>query len=70
MTYVGTPRFAANPDGLVVTNSFYTVTPRQPLTAKEVAALVERLNAAAVKSVRKGQYAERRTPRQMETLEV
>jgi CBS domain-containing protein len=70
-TYVGIPRFVANPDGLVVTNSFYTVTPRQPMSAKEVASLVERLNAAAIKAAPKGkQYAERHTPRQMETLEI
>jgi hypothetical protein len=69
VTYVGKPRFAANPDGLVVTNALFTVTPRQPMNAKEIASLVERLNAAAERVAKGQHYSERRTPRQMEALD-
>ncbi len=68
-TYVGVPRFVANPDGLVVTNSLFMVTPRQNMIAKDILALVERLNAATAK-LRSSQLAARYTPRTLESLEV
>lgn len=68
-TYVGVPRFVTNPDGLVITNSLYTVTPRQTMTTKEVLALVERLNAAMEK-LPKQRFAERYSPRTLEALEI
>lgn len=68
-TYVGIPRFVANPDGLIITNSLYTATPRKNLNAKEIAALVERLNNAAAK-LPKPRFAARYSPRALEALSV
>lgn len=68
-TYTGVPRFVENPDDLVVTNSLYRVTPRQPMSKGEVQTLVERLNAAMAKRP-SSRFAERWTPRQMEALEI
>jgi hypothetical protein len=68
-TYVGVPRFVANPDGLVITNSLYTVTPRKKMTAEEIVSLVEQLNAAMSKlpkSLSGGRY----TPRTLEAIEI
>ena len=69
VTYVGVPRFIANPDGLVITNSLFAVNPRQQMSPKEVLALVERLNAATGKWP-KPRFAERYSPRQLEGAEV
>ncbi len=68
-TYVGAPRFVANPDGLVVTNSLFTVTPRQSMTAEDILTLVERLNAAAAR-LSSSQFAGRYSPRTLEALEI
>ena len=68
-SYVGIPRFVANPDGLVITNSLFTVTPRETLTPQEIVALVDRLNAAAAK-LPKERYSSRYTPRSLEQMEV
>lgn len=68
VTYVGIPRFVANPDGLVVTNSLYTLTPRSNLSFKEVLALVERLNTAT-STWKKPRYAHRYTPRELESID-
>lgn len=68
-TYVGIPKFVANPDGLVITNALYTVTPRQTMSAKEIVALVERLNGA-MKIFPKPRVAERFTPRTLESLDI
>jgi hypothetical protein len=68
-TYVGVPRFVANPDGLVITNSLYTVTPRKKMTAKEIVALVEQLNAAMSKLPR-ALFGGRYTPRTLEAIEI
>ena len=68
-TYVGIPRFVYNPDGLVITNALYTVTPRQNLTPEETLRLVERLNRSMV-GHHKTRFAERLTPRQFDVLEL
>jgi len=68
-TYVGVPRFVFNPDGLVITNALYTVTPRQNLSEKETLQLVERLNRA-VANRKKTHFSERLTPRQFDAIEV
>ena len=68
-TYVGPPRFVLNPDGLVITNALYTVTPRQNLNSKELLALVKQLNRVSEKR-KKGASAERLTPRQFEDIEI
>jgi hypothetical protein len=68
-TYVGTPRFVYNPDGLVITNALYTVTPRQTLSAKETLQLVDRLNQAMEKR-KKTRFADRLTPRQFDAIEL
>jgi hypothetical protein len=68
-TYVGVPRFVANPDGLVITNALYTVTPRQSMTAEEILALVDQLNAAMSKRA-KPRLAERFTPRELEGVGI
>lgn len=68
-TYTGVIRFVANPDGLVITNSLYTVKPRQPMTPKEIVALVERLNAASAR-IPKSRYSMRYTPRSLEQIEI
>lgn len=68
-TYVGTPRFAENPDDLVVMNSLYRISPRQPMTREQIQKLVERLNHATSKLAQR-RFAERWTPRQMEALEI
>lgn len=68
-SYTGVPRFVENPDGLVITNSLYRVTPRPPMNKDEIHALVERLNTAMERRER-ARYAERWTPRQMESLEI
>lgn len=68
-TYTGVPRFVENPDGLVITNSLYRVTPRQPMSAQEIRELVERLNAAMSRRP-PARFAERWTPRQLESIEV
>lgn len=68
-TYTGSPRFAENPDGLVVTNSLYRVTPRQPMSTLEIQELVKRLNAAMSRRPA-SLTGERWTPRQMEDLEI
>ncbi len=68
-TYVGTPRFVCNPDGLVITNALYTVTPRQKLNDKEIFEFVRRLNTATEKWPRT-RYSQRLTPRQFETVEI
>ena len=68
-TYVGIPRFIYNPDGLVITNSLYTVTPRQNLSEKETLQLIERLNGTTAKWP-KTQFAQRLTPRQFEALDL
>lgn len=67
--YVGVPRFVANPDGMVITNSLFTVTPRQEMNAKEILALVERLNAAMLR-LPTPMFAARYTPRTLEALEL
>jgi hypothetical protein len=69
VSYIGTPRFVANPDGLLITNALYTGTPRQNMTPREVLALVERLNAA-MKKRPKGPPAERFSPRQLEQIDI
>lgn len=66
-SYVGIPRFVANPDGLIITNALYTVTPRQNMGAQEVLALVERLNRAMSHRAR-GHSSDRFTPRQLEAI--
>lgn len=68
-TYVGIPRFVFNPDGLVVTNALYTITPRQNLSVQETLQLVERLNRSMV-GRQKGRFAERLTPRQFDALQL
>jgi hypothetical protein len=68
-TYVGVPRFVANPDGMVITNSLYTVTPREEMSAKEIVVLVERLNAATARLPTPSSAA-RYTPRTLESLEI
>jgi hypothetical protein len=68
-TYVGVPRFVLNPDGLVITNALYSVTPRQNLTEKETLRLVERLNRAML-NMQKPRYAARLTPRQFDAIEI
>ena len=68
-SYVGVPHFVANPDGLVITNSLYTVTPRQNLSEKAIAVLVDRLNAAIAKQPR-ATVAVRYTPWSLEALEI
>ena len=68
-TYVGVPRFVSNPDGLVITNSLYTVTPRKSMNQKDIAALVDRLNVAMARLPKKG-YAGRYTPKSLEALEI
>ena len=68
-SYVGTPRFVANPDGLVITNSLYGVTPRQDMNAKDIVAFVERLNAATAK-MPKQRFAQRYTPRELEAIPI
>lgn len=69
VTYVGAPRFVANPDGLVITNALYTVTPRQSMSPKEILTLVERLNAG-MKKLPQQRFAERYTPRSLEAIEI
>lgn len=69
VTYTGVPRFVENPDGLVITNSLYRVTPRHPMKQEEIAALVERLNTAMARRPTSG-FAERWSPRQLESLEI
>ena len=69
VTYVGIPRFIANPDGLVITNSLFAVNPRQQMSPEEILALVERLNTATAKWP-KPRFAERYSPRQLEAVEV
>lgn len=66
VSYVGSPRFVANPDGLLVTNALYTATPRQNMTTHEIMALVERLNAA----VKNRPGTLRYSPRQLEQVEI
>ena len=66
-TYVGIPRFVANPDGLIVTNALYKVIPRREMSQGETRSLVDRLNLA-VANLPKPRYAERWTPKQMESL--
>jgi hypothetical protein len=68
-TYVGIPRFVHNPDGLVITNALYTVTPRQNLSEKETLQLVHRLNSAMQKR-KKTRFAERLNPRQFDLIEL
>ncbi len=68
-TYVGVPRFVANPDGLVVTNALYTLTPRQNLSPPAILMLVERLNRVTAAWPRL-RHAERLSPRQFEALEI
>ena len=68
-SYVGTPRFVFNPDGLVITNSLYTVTPRQDLSETEIIALVARLNRA-MKKRPKTRFSEHLTPRQFDVIEI
>lgn len=68
-TYTGVPRFVANPDGLVITNSLYRLTPRQSMSGEEIQNLVDRLNAAMAKRPA-SRFAERWTPRQMEALDI
>jgi hypothetical protein len=68
-TYVGKPRFVANPDGLVVTNALYTVTPRRNMTPREILALVQRLNAAALR-IGESVKTQRYTPRSLESMEL
>lgn len=68
-TYVGTPRFVSNPDGLVITNSLYTVWPRENLAPKDILAFVEQLNAAMGK-LPTTRFASRYTPRELEALPV
>jgi len=68
-TYVGIPRFVHNPDGLVITNALYTVTPRQNLSEKETLQLVDRLNRAMEKR-KKTRFADRLTPRQFDAIEL
>lgn len=68
-SYVGTPRFVANPDALVITNSLYTLTPRKDMSPKEILALVERLNAAMARRP-KTRFADRFTPRELEQIEI
>ena len=68
-SYTGVPRFAANPDGLVITNALYTVTPRQNLTDQETLHLVERLNRAMAKHP-KSARASRLSPRQFDEIEI
>jgi hypothetical protein len=68
-TYVGQPRFYANPDGLIVTNALYTVTPRQKLDDKEIRALVDQLNAAT-ENLPKSRFVDRYSPRTLEALEI
>ena len=67
-TYVGVPRFVANPDALVITNALYAITPRQSMSNKEILTLVERLNASTAK-LSQGQRAARYSPRALEALE-
>ncbi|HEY8296517.1 MAG TPA: hypothetical protein VIG32_00630 [Candidatus Baltobacteraceae bacterium] len=71
-SYVGVPRFIANPDGLIITNSLYAVTPRQSMSAKDVVALVERLNETTAKLSKPNATgaATRYTPRTLEALEI
>jgi hypothetical protein len=69
VTYVGVPRFVANPNGLVVTNALFTATPRQSMTPKEVLALVKQLNAA-MSRLPKARFAERRSPRAIEAIDL
>lgn len=68
-TYTGIPRFISNPDGLVVTNALYTVTPRQDLTDNEVLMLVERLNRAMA-GRKDGDFGRRMTPRQFDAIDI
>ena len=68
-SYVGIPRFVANPDGLVITNGLFSVTPRQRMAAEEVSTLVERLNTAAAR-LGKPHGAQRFTPRSLEQIEI
>ena len=68
-SYVGVPRFVANPDGLVITNALYAVTPRQEMSPKDILALVERLNDA-MKKLPRTIYATRRTPRELESVKI
>lgn len=68
-TYVGTPRFVFNPDGLVITNSLYTVTPRQKLSDRETLELVDRLNRAAEQWPRT-RFLQRLSPRQFEAVDI
>lgn len=69
VTYVGIPRFVANPDGLIITNSLFTATPRQNLGEKEILALVKKLNAST-SNMQKGRFAQRYNPREMEALTI
>ncbi|MGH7660295.1 MAG: hypothetical protein ACRENA_05165 [Vulcanimicrobiaceae bacterium] len=68
-SYTGIPRFVENPDGLVITNSLYRVTPRHSMSTEQIRDLVARLNAAMGRRS-PAQRAERWTPRQMESLEI
>jgi hypothetical protein len=69
VTYVGQPRFVANPDGLLITNALYTATPRQNMTPKEILDLVEQLNLAITSRAKPGP-AKRFSPRTLEELMI
>jgi hypothetical protein len=69
VTYVGQPRFVANPDGLLITNALYTATPRQNMTPKEILDLVEHLNRAMTSQARPG-FARRFSPRELEAVTI
>lgn len=68
-TYVGPPRFAENPENLVVLNSLYCVRPKRQLSAKELAELVRRLNAASAR-LPANRFASRRSPSDFNALEI
>lgn len=69
VTYVGVPRFVANPDGLIVTNALFTVTPRKNMTSEDIVALVQRLNDAVSRFDSSGK-GKRRSPREIEDIEI
>ena len=68
-TYVGIPRFVANPDSLLVNNSLYKVKPFKEMDPEEIRLLVDSLNLA-VANLPKQRYAERWTPTQVESLVI
>ncbi len=69
VTYVGAPRFAENPENLVVLNSLYCVRPKKQLTPKELTELVQRLNTMSAR-LPVDRLASRRSPSDFDAFDI